>query len=161
MYLKQADVFWGTSREFVKEIMEITTKETCAEGDVLFQEGQAAENFYIMLKGRVKLTIGTAAHTAYIISHAGEAFGWSSLIDRESYSASAICTDNTNLLVIARANLAPILQKFTYDGQIFFKKLAGTLGNRLLQSYKNINESKAVLSTSYGTGQVAEEAAQE
>ena len=162
MYLKQADIFWGTSRDFNKEIMDITTKTTCAAGDVLFREGQAAENFYILLKGRVKLTIGTANNTVYIISLAGEAFGWSSLIDRETYSASAESSEKSSLLVIDRTRLAPILEKYAHDGQLFFKKLAGTLGNRLLQSYKTIaDESRPALSTSYGTGQIVEGAIQE
>jgi hypothetical protein len=44
----------------------------------------------------------------------------------------------------------------------FFKKLAATLGNRLLQSYQTMaSVSGTALSASYGTGQVMQTVANE
>lgn len=161
MFLKQGDIFWGTSREFNKEIMKITSKQSFPAGVTLFREGQAATDFYILIRGSVNIRIGQAGDTVYSVSHAGEAFGWSSLIDRPTYSASAECTLPTTLLVVDRDQLAPILEQYALDGQIFFKKLAGTLGQRLLQSYTAIASApKTAHSVSYGTGQVAEAGAE-
>lgn len=157
MYLKQGDIFWGTSRAFNKEIMEVTDKKSFPAGVKLFQEGQKATDFYILIKGAVSIRIGETGDTVYTVSHAGEAFGWSSLIERETYSASAECTAPSTLLVVDRDRFAPILEKYPMDGQIFYKKLAGTLGHRLLRSYKVVaSTSKSALSVSYGTGQVME-----
>ena len=100
MYFKQGDIFWGMNREFVGEIMKLAVTESYNTGDMLFRTGDSADHFYIMTKGQVKLSIGDTGQVVYIVSKAGEAFGWSSLIGREEYSATAECLSPTNLLKI-------------------------------------------------------------
>ena len=159
MYLKQKDIFWAMSKDFVKEIMEISVTESHKEGEWLFREGDPASTFYILLKGRVKLSIGDTGQAVYIVSNAGEAFGWSSLINREHFSASAECTAPTKLLKFDKEKLHQILEKDPVNSLILFKRLAELLGNRLLQSYTIISSaSQAETSPSYGTGQVMEPA---
>ena len=73
MYLRQKDIFWGMKRDFVKEIMKLSTTEAHETGTVLFKEGDLADQFYILLKGRVKLSLGKIGQSVYITSNAGEA----------------------------------------------------------------------------------------
>ena len=155
MYLKQKDIFWAMSKDFVKEIMGISVTESHKEGELLFREGDLANTFYILLKGRVKLSLGETGQVVYVVSNAGEAFGWSSLIGREIFSASAECIAQTKLLKFDKEKLQKILEKDPANSVILFKRLAEILGNRLLQSYTIISSgSRAEISPSYGTGQV-------
>ena len=155
MYLKQKDIFWAMSKEFVKEIMEISVTESHKQGEWLFHGGDPANAFYILLKGRIKLSLGQTGHVVYIVNNAGEAFGWSSLIGRESFSASAECMIQTKLLKLDRNKLQKILEKDPANSLILFKHLAAVLGNRLLQSYAIISStSPTAISPSYGTGQI-------
>ena len=155
MYLKQKDIFWAINKEFVKEVMDIAVTESHQQGEWLFHGGDPANAFYILLKGRVKLILGETGHVVYIVSNAGEAFGWSSLIDRDSFSASAVCMTQTKLLKIDRNKLKNILEKDTANSFILFKRLAEILGNRLLQSYTIISStSPNELSLAFGSGQV-------
>ncbi len=155
MYFKQRDIFWGMNREFVGEIMKVAMNESYNTGDMLFRTGDPADHFYIMTKGQIKLSIGDVGHIVYIVSKAGEAFGWSSLIGREEYSATAECLSSTNLLKLNGEKLQKILEKDSDNGMIFFKRLSMVLGNRLLQSYKMFSSAtRAETSTSFGTGQV-------
>jgi len=155
MYFQQADLFWGMSRNFVKEVMNISEKESYPKGHFIFQEGDPASYFYILIKGCVKLTIGDVGRMVHTVDHAGEAFGWSSLIDRDVYSASAQCTKDTMLQKFERRNLQKILEEDTPNGLIFFKRLAGTVGHRLLNSYRMITaSSQAGISPTIGSGQV-------
>ena len=157
MYIQQADLFWGMNRNFVKAVMDMAEKETFQKGDILFREGDPATYFYILIKGRAKLIIGEDGPVVYTVDHAGEAFGWSSLIDRDVYSASAECTEVTTLQKIDAKTFHKTLEKETTNGLIFFKRLAGLIGNRLLWSYKMITaSSKAETAPSFGTGQVQE-----
>jgi CRP-like cAMP-binding protein len=66
MYLKQGDLFWGMDTDFVKEAMDATTKEHLEEGQVVFREGDPAESFYILVKGRIKLTLGEKSREVYV-----------------------------------------------------------------------------------------------
>ncbi|MCP4630264.1 MAG: cyclic nucleotide-binding domain-containing protein [bacterium] len=155
MYFKQGDIFWGMNTEFVGKIMKLAETESYIKGDILFRTGDAADHFYIMTKGQIKIGIGDTGHVVYIVSKAGEAFGWSSLIGRDSYSATAECLSSTKLLKLNGEKLQKILEKDSDNGLIFFKRLSMVLGNRLLQSYKMIpSATQAETSISFGTGQV-------
>jgi CRP-like cAMP-binding protein len=111
MYLKQKDIFWAMSKDFVKEIMGISVTESRKQGELLFREGDPANAFYVLLKGRVKLSLGETGQVVYIVSNAGEAFGWSSLIGRQNFSASAGCMAPTKLLKFDKEKLQKILGK--------------------------------------------------
>ena len=154
MYVKQADFFWGTSQIFVNEVMKISKKESWEKGYFLFHEGNPANRFYILLKGRVRLSIGKAGHVVYIVSRAGEAFGWSSLIGYNSYSASAECMELVKLITFDKEKFQKILKEDPANGLLFFQGLATTIGNRLLQTYKMISDtSQFEKISSLGTGQ--------
>ncbi len=155
MYFKQGDIFWGMNKEFVGEIMNTALTESYSKGDILFRTGDPADNFFILTKGQIKLSIGDNGYSVYIVSKAGEAFGWSSLIGRDAYSATAECLSPTKLLKMGGDELQKILEKDADNGMIFYKRLSGILGKRLLQSYKMISSAtRADTSMSFGTGQV-------
>ena len=155
MYFQQSDLFWDMNRNFVKEIMNAAKKESHQKGHFLFNEGDSATYFYILIKGRIKLTIGEIGRVVHTVDHAGEAFGWSSLIDRDVYSASAECIKDTLLQKFDRRTLQKIIEEDPSNGFIFFKRLAGTIGYRLLSSYKMIGASSiADSSPTLGSGQI-------
>jgi CRP-like cAMP-binding protein len=157
MYFQQSDLLRGMSKNFVKNFMGITVKESHRKGYFIFREGKRATHFYILLKGRVTLSIGENGRSIYAVDHAGEVFGWSSLVGRAAYSASAQCKESTILIKVHTEKLQKLLEKSPADGLIFFKRLAGTIGSRLLNSYKLISSTfQPDISYSFGTGQVIE-----
>jgi CRP-like cAMP-binding protein len=157
MYIQQSDLFWGMNRDFVKEVMNIAEKESYQKETFLFREGDPAINFYILIKGRVKLTIGETGQMVYTVDSGGEAFGWSSLIERDVYSASGECKQETILQKFDSRALLNLLEEDPVNGLIFIKRLAGLIGNRLLWSYKTIRSlSQAEVSFTGGSEQIEE-----
>ena len=155
MYLQQKDIFRAMNKSFIKKIMNVSATETYEQGDWLFKQGDPASQFYILLKGHIKLTLGETGQSVYSVSHAGEAFGWSSLIGRESYTASAECMIPSKLLRFDQEKILKIMEEDPVNGLVFFKRLSGILGNRLLHSYKLIStEAPTKVPPSFGTGQV-------
>ena len=155
MYIQQSDLFWGMNRDFVKEVVNIAVKESYQKGDFLFREGDPAANFYILIKGRVKLTIGEIGQMVYTVDRSGEVFGWSSLIERDVYSASGECKQETILQKFDSRAVLKVLEDDPVNGLIFIKRLAGLIGNRLVWSYKMIkSSSQAALSLTGGSGQI-------
>lgn len=136
MYIRQSELFMGTSMDFVKKFMDISDMSSHKKGEVLFRENDRAEFFFILLSGSVKLSVGKPQQVVYNATRNGEAFGWSSLISGNVYSASAECSESTKLLKTASKQLSRILEEDTENGMIFFKQLAATLGNRLLEIYR-------------------------
>jgi len=159
MFFKQADIFWGLDNDFVKKIMDTGQKMDYDKGHVLFQENHPADFFYVMVKGRVKLYLGETGQVVHLVTHGGEAFGWSSLIGRDVYSASAECMEPTRLIFFNRDSVREILESDPSNGMIFYQRLAGTLGNRLIQSYRTFSKaSEAESAVSTGSGQFSKQA---
>jgi len=157
MYLKQRDLFGSLSRDFVKEIMNIAETESHKVGEMLFHEGDPASWFYILLKGRIKLSLRQTGQFIYVVSNAGEVFGWSSLVGRSCYSASAECMTATRLLRFGKKRLEKIIQKDAVNSLTLFKNLAAILGDRLMQGYTmNFFAAGDEAFASLGTGQVME-----
>ena len=157
MYIQQADLFGGMKSDFVKKFMEIAEKESYKKGQFLFRKGDPAAYFYILIKGRVKLSIGETEEVHYTVDHAGEAFGWSSLIDRDVYSASGKCLEDTILQKFDKNKIHAIIENDPINGLIFFKRFAGTIGTRLLWSYNMLTaSSQAWTSPSLGSEQIQE-----
>jgi CRP-like cAMP-binding protein len=157
MYIQQSDLFWGMNRDFVKEVMNIAEKKSYKKGHFLFHEGDPAVNFYVLIKGQVKLLIGETGPMVYTVDHAGEAFGWSSLIERDVYSASGECQQDTTLQKFDSRALLKLVEEDPVNGLIFIKRLAALIGNRLLWSYKMItSSSQAAVSMTGGSEQIEE-----
>ncbi len=157
MYLKQRDLFESLGRDFVKEIMDIAETKSHKAGEMLFHEGDPASWFYILLTGRIKLRLRQTGQFIYVVSHAGEVFGWSCLVGRSCYSASAECMTATRLLRIEKARLEKIIQKDAANSLILFKNLAAILGERLIRGYTmDFSAAGEEAFASLGTGQVME-----
>lgn len=135
MYIQQADLTVGVSRDFVKGLTDISVKEAHEEGDFLFRRGDPANYAYLLLIGRVDLKFGETGQVVHIVNRPGETFGWSSLVGRDVYSSTAECVMPTKLRRLHRDDLQKLLKKDPANGLIFFQRLAAMLGERLLDSY--------------------------
>jgi CRP-like cAMP-binding protein len=135
MYIKQSDLLWGLDNSFIKEFIESAMKKTYPKGYQLFNAGDDAELFYIMMKGSIRLSIGEQSKTTYIVEHAGEAFGWSGLVGMPKYSASAECIEESMVMVFAKDFVQDVTDADPVNGMRFYRRLARMLGNRLIHSY--------------------------
>ena len=141
MIIKQADLFYGLNHNFIKDLMAIASRTSCVQGDVIFRSDEPAAHFYILIQGCVRLRLGHAGREVFTSCRIGEIFGWSSLIGRQTYSASAECIETATLLKIDR-------QQFLSSGLLFFKQLAAALGSRLIQLYERETETVPAASPS-------------
>ena len=141
MVMLEADLLRGLDRRVVEEIEEIMVEESYDEGIVLFEKGEAALDFYILIKGSVELSIGENGYVTHVVKNPGDAFGWSSLVDHHVYTATAVCAAPTKLQRIRNQDLVEIFEKYPADGVIFYKHVAGVIGRRLTTTYNFILRS--------------------
>jgi CRP-like cAMP-binding protein len=138
MVMLEGDLLKGLNRQVVVEIREIMMEESYDEGVVLFEKGEAALDFYILIHGTVELSIGEDGYVTHIVKNPGDAFGWSSLVDHHVYTASAVCSAPTKLQRIRNQDLIEIFERYPADGVLFYKQVAGIIGRRLTTTYNFI-----------------------
>ena len=133
---ESAYLFQGISEETRKKILGIAHEALCGPGDFLFREDDAALHFYILKEGRIRLSVGRKNLLAYVASSAGDIIGWSSLVENDTYTASAECLVSTKVLRIEKHRLDQILREDPVSGMDFFKHLAALVGRRLVRGYR-------------------------
>ena len=141
MYIRQTDLFWGLNQNVVNQVMSIAQRESFAQGDVLFHSQDAAQHLFILAQGEVKIAMDETGSRVYTGNRVGEAFGWGSLIDRDTYGSSAICATPVVVLKLDRNRLLKLLDNDMESGYLFFKQLSRALGGRLVQAYHRMSDN--------------------
>ena len=120
MYIKQSDLLWGLDNQFIKEFIESAMKKTHPEGFKLFNAGDPADFFYIMMKGSIRLSVGKQNQTTYLVEHAAE------------------CLKESMVMIFAKEFVQGVTDADPVNGMRFYRRLARMLGNRLIHSYQLI-----------------------
>jgi CRP-like cAMP-binding protein len=131
-----ADLFQGIAESTRWRILESGRVESYAPSDFIFRQGEPARRFYIMVEGRVRLSLGPGERMAHVAGDAKELIGWSSLVENKTYTASAECVGPVKVLRFEIQQLNEILLEDPASGMVFFKNLATIIGRRLVKSYQ-------------------------
>jgi len=143
MFIKQSELLEGLDNQFIKDFIDSAERKTHPQGFKLFETGDAADFFYILEKGRIRLSVGEQDKTTYIVEHAGEAFGWSGLVGNETYTGSAECQEESIVMVFTKKFIRDVAESDPKNGLRFYRRLARMLGDRLIHSY-NLDDADAV-----------------
>jgi len=143
MYLRQSDLFAGLSHYFLKEVMNIAVRHAYQEDEVIFTDGEPADWLFVLVSGHIQLRLDEIGQVVYSSDRMGEAFGWSSLIGKQGYTATAISLAPTVVLKIERQRLQHLLDADEDNGRIFYRQLAATLGKRLLELYRRLSDPES------------------
>ena len=136
MFLPKSEIFKDLRQEAINEISEIAVEESYNEGKTLFAAGDAATDFYILVQGRVQLSIGENRRSEYVVGNLGESFGWSSVVGNDAYTAEAHCLDPTKVLRIDKTELEKVFDAHERSGRKFYRTLARQLGQRLMDMHR-------------------------
>ena len=136
MIIREIDLFEGMNEEIEQELAKVMEGESYNSGEVIIKEGAAADNFYILQTGALNVKVAGAKQTTHVAIRPGEAVGWSSLAGRETYTASVECAEPSKLVKINKDKLDQVLRRYPGAGLLFYKRLAGLVGDRLIKCYQ-------------------------
>ncbi|MBM3298555.1 MAG: cyclic nucleotide-binding domain-containing protein [Deltaproteobacteria bacterium] len=154
MIIQKADLFQDVSAETMNEISKIMVEQSYDKGSLVFKAGDPATCFYLIVDGTVRLSIGTEGKIDYTANRPGEAFGWTGMVDRPTYVATAECLAPCKVVKIDREKLNAVLGKDPASGTAFFKRLAAAVVQRLIDNYGMFLREGGLTGVTYGTGQV-------
>jgi CRP-like cAMP-binding protein len=138
MIIREIELFEGMSEEMEGELVKIMESMSYKSGDVVIKEGDAAHNFYVLQAGALNLKVAGASQTTETAIRPGEAVGWSSLAGRDTYSATVECAEPSSLVKINKEKLDEVLRRNPAFGLLFYKRLAGVIGERIIKCYQMI-----------------------
>ncbi len=136
--LARADLFAGLSAEQLAPIATLCQEVTCAEGNMLFREGQEAKKLFILLEGKINLQVWLASQREYItvevINQPYQTIGWSGLVPPYFYTSSATCQANCRLLAMDGAAFLQVVEQDPVVGFVVMRRITEIVCDRLRNS---------------------------
>ncbi len=130
--LKKNEFMCSLTDEMLEKLMPITAVLEVNSGEIIFDEGDPAADFYMVKSGKVLLEQKLSDEIMVTVSSIdpGEAFGLSVLLNREERSMSAICNESATIFVINRNSLLNIMGEDHSLGYLIMKQTATVLNRR-------------------------------
>jgi CRP-like cAMP-binding protein len=132
--LEQTKLFGDLKSFEWQELLKITEEREFVDGDIIFSEGDASTELYMLFKGEVEIQIRIAPQlgesTVYIV-RPFDVFGEFAFVDPKPRSATSRCIKKSILGVIERSDFEELIRKFPDIGLNFYKTLVCLLSERL------------------------------
>jgi hypothetical protein len=129
--LRNVDILRGLTDWELKIVSQFFQEEILEEGITLFQEGEKADRLFILEEGAVSLTF--KEEEQYSVSDSGRIIGWSFLVPPNRYTASAVTTAPSKLLMIKSPDFYYLIHKEPRMGVKVMENLAQVVASRLSQ----------------------------
>jgi CRP/FNR family cyclic AMP-dependent transcriptional regulator len=129
--LKKMSLFADLKRRELRVVDGFMHQRNYLEGEVIFDEGEQGEAFYIVLEGQVLICHSGHADTPIATLESGNFFGELALLDDAPRSAQARAADNCTLLVLFRGEFLGLMQSHGLIASKIAMQLARHLGARL------------------------------
>ncbi len=128
--LKKIPVFTGLTDEEYELLINVCRVVRCAGGEMLFEEGAAGHDLFVLLAGSVEIATSKAG-TIHTLKP-GELVGEIAMVCRVHRTATAIATQESVLLKLSRDELDLLLGRAPRASYVIMKNIAETLGERLM-----------------------------
>jgi CRP/FNR family cyclic AMP-dependent transcriptional regulator len=131
--LSHFPVFNDFSEDQMALIRPLFVPSECHPGTVLFEQGEPAVYFCLMISGEVAINYKPEDGPDIVITKIkpGGMVGWSAVIGRRCYTSAAICTEFTKLLRVRGSDLQTLCIQHPETGNQFVDRLAVVVAQRL------------------------------
>jgi bacteriocin-type transport-associated protein len=135
--LADSDVDW---------MIENGAKSSLSAGSVLIQEGRPIEVLYILLDGRLEVSLASLGGKVVAVLQSGEILGELSFLDSRPPSASVTAVGAVTVLSIPRSRLSRKLEEDAPFAARFYRALGVFLASRLRRSQQRMGyEDRRIL----------------
>lgn len=125
--------FQGFSQEQIARIRPLFLLIYAPAGSVIFEQGEPAENLYVLINGEVAIRFkpddGPEGEIAHV--RAEGVVGWSAALGNPYYTSSAVCTADSQMLRVRNSDLRQLCENYPETGVLFLDRLAAMIAERL------------------------------
>jgi CRP-like cAMP-binding protein len=140
--LSEFPLFKDLPEELLDKLAKFCEEETYEEGAFIFREGDKAECLHFLLDGsivlKVKLTSRPESITVSAVNQKYESFGWSGIVPPFHYTASAVCEEKCQVMMLPGDKFMQLLQDNTDAGFIVMQRLTELISGRLRTSRQGL-----------------------
>jgi CRP-like cAMP-binding protein len=138
--LSQVPIFRGLGEmqlEFLDPFVELCH---FTEGQVIFDQGQAATYMYILRQGQVIIQYKPYDAPLLTVTHIppGGVFGWSAALGRVEYTSAAIAALESEAYRLRGEGLSRICDQYPETGVVILGRLASVIAERLQSTHAQI-----------------------
>ncbi len=126
----------------LEQIAAIAETRDFDEHDVVFREGQTANNLYLVVAGKVMLQVcRDRTGTKQIVTVGpGELLGWSTLSDHPQFTATAVVVEPLHVIQIDGYKLREICDLDPQFGYEFMRRTMLALAKRLTSTWTQLSQ---------------------
>jgi CRP-like cAMP-binding protein len=136
----QLSIFAGLDGNQISQLSPFFVECQYPQDYVIFEQGQPAENLYILLCGEVVINYkpydGPSLTVARI--EPGGVFGWSAALQRDLYTSDALTTQECLAYRIRSSSLNTICAQYPDTGKILLERFASVIAERLRSTHTQV-----------------------
>ncbi|GEM_PF-471114 len=151
--LTRFDLFTDLPESAVERIAALAHPEEYPRDAWIFNEGEAAEKLYLILRGKVSLEkrvqlgrTGTPRQAVISIVGPWHAIGWSSLVPPYAYTSSGLCLEDTAVLAIQGEELRALMSAEPEIGFKIFHRVASIVRARMVSATSTLTYFLSIVS---------------
>jgi len=134
-FLRNIELFHSLNDQELEDLAAVTTTRGFGRNSVIILAEDQGEDFFIIRRGQVKVSIVHEDGREIILSLLGEGdvFGELSLLDGRPRSATVIALQPTELIILSRLHFLRLIHKHPHIATAMLAELAGRLRRTDLQ----------------------------
>jgi len=107
---------------------------------VIFEQGEATDYLYLIVDGEVVVSFKPDDGPALIVARVHEegVVGWSAALGSPSYTSSATCSTNCQMLRVRGTDLRNLCEKHPETGALVLERLATVIAERLRNTHEHV-----------------------
>lgn len=131
--LKQIVILNYLKDQMLDKLVPLVDQMVFHENDIIFKEGDLADRLFMLKRGKIllekrlseKITVSVGAVKP------GFSFGWSSMLDGESYTSDSVCAETCEVFSVRREKMLNLMNEDPALGYIFTQRLLRVVKKRL------------------------------
>lgn len=159
-FLRNVSLFESLDQQELEALSDVTFTRTFSKDNVIILAEEEGDTLFILKKGQVKVSIVSEGGREVILSllGPGSVFGELSLLDGKPRSANVVATEETDLLMLRRADFLQLIYKTPQIATALLAELATRMrktdrqieGLALLDVTSRISDTLLQLATEQG-----------
>jgi CRP-like cAMP-binding protein len=139
MFLQKHPAFAGFETDGLTKILQKASFRSCKQGEIVFYEGESAENLYFIMSGKCRALKGKEGETRIVAElSAGDHFGEIALLRNRERTATIQAVTDCDLVVIEAEDFLQSLNSSLQFG-LFFDQTS----EERIESGQNIQRGKS------------------